>query len=188
MTQIILPHIGDRSLRVLDIGTGCGNLLLSLLKRCPHFQGVGGDVSEAALNIARENTKRLGLEDRAQMKWLDLYQLDQAEEEQFDLIICNPPYLSRKKFDTLFFKAYEPESALISGESGMEAYEALARGITERLLKRGGWLVLEVGLGKWNRVQELFLAQDGSKWRLMGGWPDSTGYERAKIFHFGSKS
>ncbi|PPB81623.1 [protein release factor]-glutamine N5-methyltransferase [Albidovulum inexpectatum] len=129
--------------RVLDLGTGTGCILLSCLFHRPAAQGVGVDVSPAALQVARKNAAALGLSDRAefvQSDWLTNVQ------GRFDLVVSNPPYISLDEMARLSpeVREWEPHLALTPGGDGLEAYRAIAAGIG-RVLAPGGRVLLEIG-------------------------------------------
>lgn len=138
---------------LLDIGTGSGCILLSLLAARPEAQGTGTDISQAALAVAARNAARLGIGAR-----LRLIRADWAEgvAGRFDLIVSNPPYLAEAEFPGLEPepRLWEPKGALVSGPSGLEAYRAIAAA-APGLLAPGGRLVLEHGPGQGPAIAAL---------------------------------
>lgn len=129
---------------ILDLGTGSGNIALSLLK---NFSGrvIATDISSLALEVAGENARRLGLLDRIEFLEGDMFTpLDPYHV--FDLIISNPPYIGGREWSMLppEVQYYEPREALWGGEDGLYFYKRLARE-AKRFIKRGGCLLLEVG-------------------------------------------
>jgi release factor glutamine methyltransferase len=138
---------------LLDIGTGTGCLLIALLKELPESRGTGIDNSERALQVAKENAKRHGVEKRAefiQSHWCD------ALHGTFDLILSNPPYITEADMSTLMpdVVRFEPRSALVAGASGLDTYRALAPQVAARL-NPGGTVLFEVGQGQAAQVTEL---------------------------------
>jgi release factor glutamine methyltransferase len=129
-------------LRILDVGTGSGCLLLTLLCELPNAVGVGSDISEAALATARDNARHLGVDHRAQ--WLVADALD-GIEDQFDLMISNPPYVCSGEIAGLEpeVRDFDPLTALDGGEDGLRLYRRLAEAIPRVI--PDGWIVLEVG-------------------------------------------
>ena len=126
LVEGVLERIKDRSraLRIVDIGTGSGCLLIALLSELPNASGLGVDVSDAALEIAAQNAKSLGVSDRcAFAKGNYAFGL----EEDFDILISNPPYLAEAEKADLDedVARFDPHGALISGPSGLEAYDAM---------------------------------------------------------------
>ncbi|WP_210414066.1 peptide chain release factor N(5)-glutamine methyltransferase [Luteithermobacter gelatinilyticus] len=147
LIEAILGEIGARrteALRVLDLGTGSGCLLLSLLHELPSARGLGVDISAAALNVAQDNAQRLGLDGRARFQHSD-WMADIAPEERFDIIVANPPYIGLEEKDSLDpeVRDYEPERALFSGPQGLDDYRRFLGDIPGRLAPGGlAWLKL----------------------------------------------
>jgi release factor glutamine methyltransferase len=141
-------------LRVLDIGTGSGALLLALLSELPEAQGVGTDISKEALALARLNAERIGLKDRASFVETDIAQ---ALPGPFELIVSNPPYIPTSQIKTLSpeVRDYDPRLALDGGADGLAAYRAIAPA-ARRILAPRGRLIVELGQGQANDVQSLF--------------------------------
>jgi release factor glutamine methyltransferase len=142
------------SLRILDIGTGSGALLLALLSELPSAVGVGTDISEAALEVARANAERNGLAARCNFVACDIAASVQGA---FDLIVSNPPYISRGEIATLEpeVRDYAPAVALDGGNDGLDCYRAIAKD-ARRLLAPGGCLIVELGAGQEAEVRALF--------------------------------
>lgn len=128
--------------RVLDIGTGSGVILLTLLVERAEARGFGTDVSEAALAVARRNAEGLGVEDRA--TW-HLTSWTAGVPGVFDLIVSNPPYLAEHEMEGLAPElSYEPRGALTLGGDGLDAYRAIAAEAPDRMAP-GGRILLEIG-------------------------------------------
>ena len=159
--------------RILDLGTGPGTLLLAALDVWPQASGVGGDVSRRALSYFAANARRLGFEDRAKFK---LANWAEGLAEQFDLILCNPPYVAEGAELGPGVREYEPDEALFAGESGLEAYRALAPQLP-RLLCPGGFAAVEIGYDQAEAVTAL-LARDGLAITVA---PDLAGRDRALL-------
>ncbi|HZT24443.1 MAG TPA: peptide chain release factor N(5)-glutamine methyltransferase [Pseudolabrys sp.] len=142
------------SLRILDIGTGSGALLLALLKELPKAIGLGTDISEAALDVARLNAERNGLKDRCTFIACDIAA---GVQGWFDLIVSNPPYIGRNEIASLApeVREFEPMEALDGGNDGLAAYRAIAPHAL-RLLTAGGRLFVELGAGQESPVAALF--------------------------------
>jgi release factor glutamine methyltransferase len=143
-----------RSLRIADLGTGSGALLLALLSELPHAFGVGTDVSESALAVARDNAERLRLGERAAFVACDFAD---ALAGTFDLVVANPPYVASGELAQLApeVREHDPIVALDGGPDGLRAYRALAADVP-RLIGTGGHLVVEVGAGQAPGVAALF--------------------------------
>jgi release factor glutamine methyltransferase len=144
-------------LRVLDLGTGSGILLATILLERPRAIGVGVDRSEAALRIARENLKGLGLGDRAQFICGDW---SAALATRFDLIVANPPYIASGEIATLSreVRDHDPRLALDGGADGLDAYRAIIAELPQLLSARGA-AILELGIGQEEAVTLLARAK-----------------------------
>lgn len=140
-------------LRIADIGTGSGAILLALLHELPAASGTGADISSGALRTAQANAERLGLGARAVF-----VEGDYCENLQgpFDLIVSNPPYIVRNEIAGLSreVREHDPRRALDGGSDGLVAYRAMSRDIAS-LLDPGGAFALEVGKGQADDVAEL---------------------------------
>lgn len=159
--------------RILDLGTGPGTLLLAALDVWPDATGLGIDVSRRALSYFAANARRLGFEDRAKFRlgnWAD------GLTEQFDLILCNPPYVAEGAELGPGVREYEPDEALFAGETGLDAYRSLAPQLP-RLLNQGGLAAVEIGYDQAGAVTRL-LARDGLKGRVAR---DLAGRDRALL-------
>jgi release factor glutamine methyltransferase len=142
-------------LRILDIGTGSGALLLALLSELTNARGTGTDISPAALAVARGNAERLGLAARCVFVECDIAE---GVTGPFDLIVSNPPYIAHDDIATLDpeVRDYDPGLALDGGRDGLDAYRAIARD-ARRLLAPGGRLIVELGAGQDSAVGALFI-------------------------------
>ncbi len=161
-------------LRILDIGTGTGALLLALLSELPKAAGLGTDISEAALAVARDNAARNGLKDRCTFVACDIAEGIQG---QFDLIVSNPPYVAHGEIAALMpeVRDYDPVLALDGGNDGLVCYRAIAAA-ARRLLTPGGRLIVEMGAGQEPAVRALFT---NSGLRVRGARKDLAGIPRA---------
>lgn len=147
----------DRPLDILDLGTGTGCILVTLLAELPHARGIGTDISVDALAVAKENARRHGVAGRASFiaaDWLD------GIEGQFDLIVSNPPYLSAAEMATLQAEVgHDPARALDGGADGLDAYRRIAAAAQARLAENGV-LLLEIGASQADSVGQI-LSQAG---------------------------
>jgi len=153
VVALALDLAGDGVARVLDLGTGSGCLLLAVLAERPRAVGVGVDASPAALAVAAENARRLGLAARARLVAGDW---GAALSGAFDLILCNPPYVPRAEWPALApeVAAHEPEPALVCGDDPLAAYRRLGPDLA-RLLTPTGVAVVEVAMGRADAVARL---------------------------------
>ncbi|MDP3659482.1 peptide chain release factor N(5)-glutamine methyltransferase [Phenylobacterium sp.] len=142
---------------VLDLGVGSGAILLAVLSERPAARGLGVDVSEEALAVARDNAAHLGLASRCALLRGDWTQ--GLASDGFDLVVCNPPYIATAEIETLEpeVKRYEPRLALDGGPDGLDAYRLLAPEIL-RVLKPGGRFAVEIGYDQRVAVEALFRA------------------------------
>jgi release factor glutamine methyltransferase len=145
-----------RPLRLADLGTGSGALLLALLSELPSAYGVGTDLSLAALTCARANAATLGLTERASFLACDQ---GSALKAPFDLVVANPPYVEHGTIAMLApeVRLFDPLMALDGGHDGLDAYRVIARD-APRLLAPDGLLVVELGAGQCDAVGALFTA------------------------------
>jgi len=149
---------GEKPLRVLDIGTGSGCLLISFLVERANATGIGIDASEAALRCARRNAIAHAVASRCRLEIADW---QPAGAESFDVVLVNPPYLSTVAFEASEpeIRVWEPRSALVAGKDGLEAVGLLAS-LLPRRLTRGGRAFIEVGIGQAAAASEI-LARSG---------------------------
>lgn len=160
LIEAVLHHFKDKEakLSVLDLGTGTGCLLLSLLHEYPNATGVGIDISKKALRVAHENAKKLKLDKRAIFipgDWTEPLEKD----AKFDIIISNPPYIGHHEKDGLDpeVKDYEPAASLFADEAGLAEYRKIAKQVG-RHLSMGGHIVLEIGFRQADSVKEIFIS------------------------------
>ncbi len=183
VVEAALAEIPDREapLRILDLGTGSGCLLLALLSELPNARGLGVDRSAAALEVAKSNALRLGLANRAVCREGDW---GQGVSGRFDLIVSNPPYVARTDASSLEpeVRAFEPDEALFAGDDGLEAYQALLPDCA-RLLAQDGVICLEIGQGQGQAVATVAKRHG---FRLTGSRPDLAGIERCLILREGA--
>lgn len=160
-------------LKMLDLGTGTGCILLSCLKGMPMARGLGTDISEAALQVAIGNTRDLGLETQARFRKSDWFG---DVTGAFDLIVSNPPYISSDEMAALApdVRDWEPHLALTPGGDGLDPYRKIARGAGPRLMP-GGRLLVEIGPTQGAAVSALFAAAGLEGIRIL---PDMDGRDR----------
>lgn len=148
LVEAVINKIGNDAAHIADFGTGSGCLLLSILAHCRQATGMGLDISEGAIRQAHENAAYHDLSDRAQFQISD-WDSALGEDEMFDVIISNPPYIPLSHKDSLAreVKDFDPPRALFAGESGLRDYEILMPMIAKRLVKDGACFV-EIGKGQ----------------------------------------
>jgi len=155
LVEALLSRVDDKNapLLIIDFGTGSGCLLLALLSELPNAKGLGVDVSQAALSVARQNALRLGFEDRCefiQSSWGD------KVSQKADIILSNPPYIPTADIYDLQYevKNHEPHLALDGGDDGLNPYPILSA-VASKLLNKDGLLGFEFGIHQENGVENI---------------------------------
>lgn len=156
LIEAVLEVAGERAgepLNILDICTGSGCLLVSLLREFSHANGVGCDISHGALEAAKRNAAAAGMAERAQFICGDMIK---SLAMRADIIVSNPPYISRNDVDALEkqVREYEPRAALEGGNDGLNFYRQLAEN-APKLLNKHGIIALEVGHDQADAVSAL---------------------------------
>lgn len=161
---------------VIDLGTGSGAILLSLLAGQPAASGIGTDLSYAALEVAESNARALGLQARAAFVRADWWS---GINGRFDLVVSNPPYIAGNEIVNLAPEVanHDPWMALSPGVDGMAAYAALLLGLGARLAP-GGRALFEIGAGQGNAFREL---AQGLRLGPIAFLPDLDGRERVAV-------
>jgi release factor glutamine methyltransferase len=151
---VVRSGLRMEKLRILDIGTGSGALLVALLNELPNATGIGTDISRAALEAAQINLAQFGFESRSSLIACDMAG---GVEGQFDLVVSNPPYIARGEIAALApeVRDYDPMMALDGGDDGLTAYRSISAD-AKRILAQGGRLFVEMGAGQEPAVRELF--------------------------------
>ena len=159
-TEVIVDEVlkafpEQMSFNMLDLGVGSGTILLAVLAERPAAKGLGIDVSEEALAVARENAANLDLSDRVALLRGDW--TNGLGDDGFDLVVSNPPYIATHVIETLEpeVRDHEPRLALDGGPDGLDAYRLLAGEIL-RVLKPGAMFAVEIGYDQSAAVEALF--------------------------------
>lgn len=171
---LIAAALAQDFARVLDLGTGSGCILLTLLAERPQATGLGVDLSEAALNVAKRNQMRLGVQaDWAQGSWFDPVQ------GRFDLIVSNPPYIADAEMADLSpeVREWEPHLALTPGGDGLAPYRIISAQ-AHAYLTKGGWLMVEIGPTQGAVVAGYFTAEGFAQVAIL---PDMDGRDRVVV-------
>ncbi len=156
-TEMMIYHIvnyfKNKKANILDIGTGSGCLLLSILKELKFSRGIGIDISSKAIKIAKKNSNRLHLFNRSKFKIFDIREFNQGK---YDLIVSNPPYIPKREIKNLSKDIinYEPIIALDGGKDGLDLIKKVIYK-SKYLLKRNGLLALEIGNGQYKKAANL---------------------------------
>ena len=182
-TEVLLDEVldwakaeGREDMNALDLGTGSGAIALSLALEGPFERVVATDTSQAALEVARRNCARAGLEDKLEFRHGAYYEPVDASDE-FDVIASNPPYVADGEGPSLQpeVRDWEPVQALFAGQDGLRALRTIVAGAGSWLVA-GGLLALEVGLGQAGLVAGLL--EDTSEYAEVRVRRDFTGRER----------
>jgi release factor glutamine methyltransferase len=143
---------------VCDLCTGCGCIAIAIARNFPNAEIIATDICDAALGIAAKNVEKHNLHDRIKLLCGDLFDplIPQLDVARFDLIVCNPPYVSAAEFESLepTVKAYGPRIALYAGEDGLDVYRRIIDKI-DPFLKSDAALMLEIGYAQGHPVREL---------------------------------
>jgi len=158
---------------VLDLGTGSGCVLISILKECEGALGVGVDLSVDALQIAAGNAKKHGVANRCSFvagNW------GEAIGVKFDMVVSNPPYIAHKEMRLLEAEVanYDPHLALFGGMDGLDSYRSIASDL-RRLLRGDGVLVLEIGAYQRESVTRIL---ESEEFKVLNVIPDIEGLDR----------
>ena len=175
-TEILVENVlanlaEDETVQIVDIGTGSGAIILSLLANLPKARGKTVDIAVKAVEVAKENAVRLQVADRCEFLVGDLFA--PLQDSKFDVIVSNPPYIPQKDIATLEadVRAYEPVSALTDGGDGLSYYR--------RLLAEGKrYLALEIGIHQAQAVKRIAL---DNGWRNIKIIKDYAGIDRVVL-------
>jgi release factor glutamine methyltransferase len=182
IVEAALAAIGEsrkhEALRIADLGTGTGAILLALLHEWPNATGLGTDIDQSAIDTAYANARALGLASRAQFRLADFAQ---DLGETFDLVVSNPPYIPTRDIAALEreVRDHDPFRALDGGADGLDAYRAIARR-APHLLRADGVLIVEIGIGQAADVATIL--STGTSLECAAIRPDLSGIVRALTF------
>ena len=168
----------EKFLKILDIGTGSGCILLSLLEEFKNSSGIGIDISEKAISVAEKNKNNLKI-DRAKFITENFEKYFWNHHEKFDLIVSNPPYIKTKDIETLDenVKNFDPLIALDGGEDGLQFYKTLASSV-KSILTDNGVFIMEVG---YNQAKDVVKILEVSNFFVENLLKDLAGIERVVI-------
>ena len=163
----------DQLIKVVDLCTGSGALAISMAHYYPKAEVVGTDLSQDALDVARENAVRLGVS----VQWRQGDFVKPIQGERWDYIITNPPYVSAEEYSQCAPEIFrEPSMAFLGGQDGLEFYRRLA-GETRALLNPQGIILMEIGWNQADTVSEIFRIK-GFETQV---FPDLAGHDRVII-------
>jgi len=149
----LINYFKNKRVNILDIGTGSGCILLSILKELNLSRGIGIDISAKAIKIAITNSRNLNLNNKARFKIFDLNKYNMGK---YDLIVSNPPYIPSSDIKNLSKDIinYEPKTALDGGIDGLDLIKKVIYK-SSNLLKTNGLLAIEIGLNQYKRVSNI---------------------------------
>lgn len=170
--EILRPK--DRA-RFCEIGVGSGCISISILHEIKKARAVGADISEKALQIAAKNAERHEVSRRLDLKISDVFA--ELENEKFDLIVSNPPYIASEAIENLQLEVrdYEPRAALTDGENGLTIIERIVEN-APRFLKSKGFLIVEIGFDQADAALGMFSRR--LIWQAIEILPDLQGIPR----------
>jgi len=178
LTAAALEWLSDRAggCRVLDMCTGSGAIAIAIAANCASAQIEATDISQAALIVARRNAERHRVEGRIRFECRELWPTARGEEDRFDLIVANPPYVSDSELATLALDVtlFEPRIAVDGGLDGLRFYWLIARRVGD-YLKPGGRLMVEIAAGRGEAVAAIFQAGGARDIRMIR---DLAGHDR----------
>ena len=151
----IIKFFKNKKINVLDIGTGSGCILLSILKELVYSRGIGIDISKMTIRTAIENSKRLKVSNRVRFKAVDI---NEFNEGKYDLIVSNPPYIPTKDLKKLTkdIVNYEPIVALNGGKDGLDLIKKVIYK-SVKLLKKNGLLAIEIGNKQYTKISNILI-------------------------------
>jgi release factor glutamine methyltransferase len=146
----------EKGLRILDIGTGTGNLPVCLAKHLADSTITTIDVSDKALNIAKKNIELHNLTDRINLEKIDILKETIIAGNQYDIVVSNPPYVDEVQYNTLQkeITEFEPKSAVTDFSDGFSFYNRISE-IHDSLLQQSGKVYFEIGAGQSEQVQNI---------------------------------
>ncbi|MDE5615482.1 MAG: peptide chain release factor N(5)-glutamine methyltransferase [Alphaproteobacteria bacterium] len=162
--------------RILDLGTGTGCVLISLIKNIPGARGVGLDISRGAARVARRNVRALCPGGATIMR--RSYHRPQMPGAPFDIIVSNPPYIAHGDNRVDDGARHDPAMALYAAHNGYAEYEIIAKN-ARNWIRRAGRIYLEIGDGMSDRVCDIFCA---AGWRFVRSEQDLAGITRVLVF------
>jgi len=157
LCEEVIKIYKNKNLHILDMGTGSGCIILSILSEVKGARGIGVDISKKAIEVAEKNSNKLGLDKR--VKFINK-SLEDIYEYKFDLIVSNPPYIRTADIKNLLddVKKFEPKIALDGGKEGLDVIKKVIYK-SRTILKKLGMLALEIGYGQYHKVSQILKEQ-----------------------------
>ena len=181
LCESVINIFKNKNLFILDIGTGSGCILLSILSEIKGGKGIGVDISRKAIEVAKKNSNKLGLNNR--VKFLNK-PLEDIYGYKFDLIVSNPPYIKTSDIKNLSddVKRYEPKRALDGGKDGLDVIKKVIYK-SKTVLKRLGSLVLEIGYKQHYKVSKILKDQNFKEDLLIKDYKNNVRCILARLKH-----
>ena len=179
LCENVIKIFKNKNPYILDIGTGTGCILLSILSEIKNGKGIGVDISAKAIAVAKKNSNNLELNERAKFFTSSL---DDLENYKFDLIVSNPPYIKTSDIKNLSddIRKFEPKIALDGGKDGLDVIKKVIYK-SKTILKKLGLLALEVGYGQHYQVSQILEKQGFKEDLLVKDYRDNTRCILAKL-------
>ena len=181
LCEKVIKIFKNKNLYVLDMGTGSGCIILSILSELKGAKGIGIDISRKAINVAKKNSIKLGLNNR--VKFFNK-SLENIHGYKFDLIVSNPPYIRTSDIKNLAddVKRYEPKIALDGGKDGLDVIKKVIYN-SKYNIKKLGWLALEIGFGQHYKVSQILKKQNFKQELLVKDYKNNVRCILARLKH-----
>lgn len=163
--------------KILDLGTGTGCIIISLVKNIHDAYGVAIDISRGAIRVARRNINTHKMGDKIKLARAS-FENQHAVREKFDIIVSNPPYIARGDSRVDTGAMHDPKLALYADNNGYAAYESIAKN-AKNWIKKSGRIYLEIGAGMEKSVRKIF---EGLGWKFVRDEHDLSGITRVLVF------
>jgi len=172
----IAKSLNCYTVNILDIGTGCGCITISLAKYLPNVEITATDISKEAIEIARENARK----NLVKVNFLisDLFNNSELRTTNYELIVSNPPYIPTKDIESLPPEVkYEPKISLDGGYDGLNFYRSITK-VSPHFLKEDGYLILEIGFDQCEKIKGIF---ENSDFKIIDIIKDYSGIDRVVV-------
>ena len=181
LCENIIKIFRKKNLYMLDMGTGSGCIILSILTELKKAKGVGVDISKKAIEVAKKNSEKLNLNKK--VKFFNK-SLENIHGYKFDLIVSNPPYIRTSDIKNLSedVKRFEPKIALDGGKDGLDVIKKVIYK-SKTILKKLGWLALEIGFGQQHKVSQILKKQNFKEELLVKDYKNNVRCILARLKH-----
>ncbi len=179
VSAVISDCATNRPRRILDLGTGTGCIICSLVKNIPSASGMAIDISRPALRVAKRNVKDLGLKHLVKLKRTS-FNTPHKIKEKFDIIVSNPPYIAKNDPRVNDGAMHDPKIALYADNNGLAAYETIAQN-AKNWINSHGKIYIEIGIDQGAPIKQIFSEHN---WTFIESKTDLGGIERVLIFRY----